>query len=353
MKAMILGAGIGSRLDPLTRSLPKPLVPIVGKPVMGHLIDLLRNHGFTEIMVNVQYLGQKIMDTLGDGSAYGVKIHYSVEEELCGDAGGVKRCESFFRDSPDGTFLVIGGDDLTDTDISSIVQAHKAKGAVATLGVTPVEDQSEYGIVVADGEGFITRFQEKPKKGEAFSNLANTGIYVFNTKVFDHIPAGTFFGFGNNVFPALQAAKEPMLAVPSEAYWKDVGNLAIYRQSQRDCMDRKVHVEFGMGGTPIPEMEPQTWIDPDAEIVEQGHVEGPAVVRADSLIKGLVKDYSVVGRGCTVEEGATIVNTVLWDGACVKAGTYLENCVVGNGVTVSSSHGIFHGLIVEPKRPQK
>jgi NDP-sugar pyrophosphorylase family protein len=355
MKAMILGAGIGSRLDPLTRSLPKPLVPIVGKPVMGHLIDLLRNNGFTDIMVNVQYLGQKIIDTIGDGSAYGVRVHYSREEELCGDAGGVKRCESFFRDgaADDDTFLVIGGDDLTDTDIGRVVAAHKAKNALATLAVTPVEDPSEFGIVVAGDDGFVTRFQEKPKKGEAFSNLANTGIYVFQNRVFDYIPEATFFGFGNNVFPALMDAKEPVLAVPSDAYWKDVGNLNIYRQAQRDCMDRKVKVEFGMGGSPVPEMEPQTWIDPDAEIVGPGHVEGPAVVCADSLIQGTVKDYSVVGRKVTVEKGATVVNSILWDGACVKAGTYLENCVVGDGVTVSSSHGIFNGLIVEPVRPKK
>src|SRR5687768_13346838 len=133
MKAMILGAGIGSRLDPLTRSLPKPLVPIVGKPVMGHLVDLLKKHGVTEIMVNVQYLGQTIIDTLGDGSLYGIPIHYSREDKLWGDAGGVKRTEAFFREGSDAddTFLVIGGDDLTDTNLTTIIAAHKEKGAVA------------------------------------------------------------------------------------------------------------------------------------------------------------------------------------------------------------------------------
>ena len=330
MKAMILGAGIGSRLDPLTRSLPKPLVPIVGKPVMGHLVDLLRKHGFTDIMVNVQYLGHRIEETLGDGSAQGVRIHYSREDKLWGDAGGVKRCESFFADAPDDTFLVIGGDDLTDTNISAIVNAHKAKGATATLGTTPVDDPSEYGIVVAGDDGFITRFQEKPKHGEAFSNLANTGIYVFSTKVFDYIPAETFFGFGNNVFLALLAAGEPMLSVPSEAYWKDVGNLQIYRQSQRDVVDKKVNVELPTGAKMVSDT---------------------CVVCAGATVAGEIRDYTVVGANAVVEFGATVVNSVLWDGATVKAGTYLENCVVGTGVTVSSSHGIFNGLCVEPKRP--
>lgn len=298
---------------------------------MGHLVDLLKKHGVTEIMVNVQYLGQTIIDTLGDGSLYGVPIHYSREDKLWGDAGGVKRTEAFFRDSSgkDDTFLVIGGDDLTDTNLATIIAAHKEKGATATLGVTPVDDPSEYGIVVTDDNGFITRFQEKPKKGEAFSNLANTGIYVLRTKVFDYIPAETFFGFGNNVFPALLDAGEPMLAVPSDAYWKDVGNLTIYRQSQRDCIDGKVAVELPRG----------------ASLVNN------CVVCAGATVEGEISDYTVVGAGAVVEAGAIVKNSILWDGAIVKAGTYLENCVVGVGVTVSSSHGIFNGLIVESKRP--
>ena len=348
MKAMILGAGIGSRLDPLTRSLPKPLVPVVGKPVIGHLIDLLRRHGIADIMINVQYLGDKIRKTLGDGSAYGVTLHYSVEEALCGDAGGVKRCEAFFRDGADDTFLVIGGDDLTDTDIGRVVRAHREKGATATLAVTPVEDPSEYGIVVQDDAGFITRFQEKPKPGEAFSNLANTGIYVFNTRVFDFIPPDTFFGFGNNVFPLLQEKGEPMFAVASDAYWKDVGNLQIYRQAQRDCMDGKVQVELPPSGE-----QADTRSGPGASVAESARVTGPVVLgRGCSVGPGaVVQDYAVLGDGAVVEENATVINSVLWDGAVVKAGTYLENCVVGESVQVQSSHGIFNGLIVEPKRP--
>jgi NDP-sugar pyrophosphorylase family protein len=325
---MILGAGIGSRLDPLTRSLPKPLVSIVGKPVMGHLIDLLKRHGVTEIMVNVQYLGHKIRETIGERYA-GVPVRYSVEEALCGDAGGVKRVEGFFRTGDDDTFLVIGGDDLTDTDIGRVVSAHKDKNAMATLAVTPVDDPSEYGIVVQDDAGFITRFQEKPKAGEAFSNLANTGIYVFNRRVFDYIPEGQFFGFGNDVFPALMRADEPLLAVASDAYWKDVGNLGIYRQAQRDCIDGRCRVALPEGAT----------------------VADTVVTCAGARVEGTVADYAVIGAGAVVEAGATVRNSVLWDGAVVKAGTYLENCVVGDGVTVASSHGIFHGLIVEPRRP--
>lgn len=330
---MILGAGIGSRLDPLTRSLPKPLVPIVGKPVMGHLLDLLARHGVSDVMVNVSYLGHKIQEQIGDGSAYGVRVSYSVEQELCGDAGGVKRVETFFRnpDDPNEPFFVLGGDDLTDTDLSHLIAFHKDKGATATLAVTPVDDPSEYGIVVLDDAngGRITRFQEKPKPGEAFSNLANTGIYCFQPKVFDYIPADTFFGFGNNVFPALMNAGEIVAGLPSAAYWKDVGNLAIYRQAQRDCMDGKCNVTLFEGAT----------------------LEGNVVVCAGARIAGEAADYTVVGANAVIESGAIVKSSILWPGAVVKAGTHLENCVVGEGVTVQSSHAIFNGLIMDSRRP--
>lgn len=329
MKAMILGAGIGSRLDPLTRSLPKPIVPIVGKPVMGHLIDLLRQHGFQDIMVNVQYLGHKIEQEIGDGSAYGVRVHYSREDKLWGDAGGVKRVESFFRDGGDDTFLVIGGDDLTDTDIGAIVRAHRERGAMATIGVTPVEDPSEFGVAVTDDAGWITHFQEKPTRAEARSLLANTGIYVFDVAVLDRIPADTFYGFGKDVLPGLLDAGEKVLAVPSSAYWKDVGNLGIYRQAQRDCIDGRVRIELPAGARTV----------------------GNCVVCAGATVDGTIDDYTVVGAGAVVEAGAVVRNSILWNRAVVKAGTVLENCVVGEDVTVASSHAIFNGLCVEAHRP--
>jgi NDP-sugar pyrophosphorylase family protein len=329
MKAMILGAGIGSRLDPLTRSLPKPIVPVVGKPVMGHIMDHLRHFGITQIMVNVQYLGDKIVETIGDGHAYGVHVSYSFEDQLWGDAGGVKRCEAFFADDDDPAFLVVGGDDLSDMDLGAVIQAHRAKNATATIGVTPVADPSQFGIAITDDSGYITRFQEKPAPGEAFSNLANTGVYVFDRSVLARIPAQTFYGFGKDVLPGLLAAGDPLVAVASDAYWQDVGNLTIYRQVQRDCIDGRVAVQLPAGATRFE----------------------TCVVCAGARVDGTIADYTVVGANATIEAGATVRNSVLWDNAVVKAGTTLENCVVGTGVTVSSSHGIFNAQIVEPNRP--
>src|SRR6266487_3877 len=169
MRAMILAAGVGSRLDPLTRNLPKPLVPIVNRPVMEHIIELLRKHGFDEIMVNLHYLGDQIEAYFGDGSRLGVEIHYSREDQLWGDAGSVKRVEEFFRDE---TFIVVGGDDLADMDLSRLVKTHRDKNALSTIALSLVDDPSEYGIVQMNEEGRITRFLEKPKGELIFSNQA-------------------------------------------------------------------------------------------------------------------------------------------------------------------------------------
>ena len=325
---MILGAGVGSRLDPLTRSLPKPAVPVVGKPVIGHLCDLLRRHGVTEIVINVHYLADRLIETVGDGSAYGVRITYAREEKLWGDAGGLKRVSDFF--AGESQVLVLGGDDLTDMDIGAIVKAHHEKNSVATIGVTPVEETREFGVAVADEDGIISAFQEKPRPEEALSNLANTGIYVFHPKVLEFIPENAFFGLGRDVLPGLLAKGERLVAVPSGAYWKDVGNLPVYRQVQRDILDGRVFAELPQGA----------------------EREGDVVRCKDCRVAGKVEGYSVVGAGAVVEAGAVVRDSILWDGAVVKAGTYLENAIVGAGVTVSCSHGAFGGIFVDADRPQ-
>src|ERR1051326_4193020 len=187
MKAMVLAAGVGSRLDPLTRTTPKPMVPIVNKPVIEHIIELLRRHGFTDILINLYYLGDQIKQHLGDGSRLDVRIRYSEEDRLWGDAGSIKRCEDFFDD----TFLVVGGDDLSDLDLTRLVKTHREKRALATIALSLVDDPSEYGIVLLNERGRITRFLEKPKGEVIFSNTANIGVYVFEPEVLEMIPRGT------------------------------------------------------------------------------------------------------------------------------------------------------------------
>ena len=252
MRAMILAAGVGSRLDPLTRNVPKPLVPILNRPVMEYLIELLKKHGFDEIMVNLYYLGDQIKAYFGDGSRWGVKIYWSQEDQLWGDAGSVKRVEEFFKDD---TFIVIGGDDLTDMDLTRLVKTHKNKKALSTIALSLVDDPSEYGIVLLNEDNRITRFLEKPKGEVIFSNMANTGVYVFEPEIFDLIPRGTFYLFGKQVFPLLLDQKRPLYGHLTAAYWKDVGNLKIYQQTHIDVLAGRVNTTL-----PFEEIRKYTWV---------------------------------------------------------------------------------------------
>lgn len=326
---MVLGAGLGSRLDPLTRSVPKPMVPVVGKPVLGHILDHLRHVGVHDVIVNAQYLNDVLAAKIGDGSAYGVNVTLAIETELCGDAGGLKRVQSFFDDGSGDPFLVIGGDDLTDIDLEALVKFHVDRNAVATMPVKRVTDTSQFGIAVVGDSGLVQRFQEKPKPEEAFSNLANTGMYVFSPEVFNHIPEGQFYGVGNNVLPDLLSKGLRVAAMETTRYWMDVGNVAVYRQAQRDVIDGLVYAELPSGATR----------------------KGDCIICEGAVVNGTIEDHTVVGHRAVIETGATVRNSILWDGAVVTSGTTLENCIVGEGVTVSSTHTIFGGIIVEGKRP--
>src|SRR5450830_1731267 len=202
-KAMVLAAGLGTRLRPLTDLISKPMAPIANKPVMEHIIELLAEHGFSEIVCNLHWYPEAIKDYFGDGSKYNIKITYSYEPELLGTAGGVKKVEAFFEGQ---TFLILSGDALTDIDLTELMDFHRKKGGICTLVLTEVDDPSQYGVVITDDESRITGFQEKPLMGEAKSSLANSGIYVFEPDIFSHIPYGSFYDLGRDLYPKLLEA---------------------------------------------------------------------------------------------------------------------------------------------------
>ncbi|MBI2844375.1 MAG: NDP-sugar synthase [Armatimonadetes bacterium] len=343
MKAMILAAGVGSRLDPLTRHIPKPMVPIVNRPVMEHIVELLARHGIKNIMVNLHYLGDQIEEYFGNGSKWGAKIHYCKEDRLWGDAGSVKRCEDFFDD----TFIVVGGDDLADIDITRIVRLHKEKKAIATIALSLVDDPSEYGIALLNDRGRITRFLEKPRGEVIFSNAANTGVYVFDPRVLELIPRGVPYGFGNNVFPMLLEQRTRFYGYLTSSYWRDVGNLKQYQQTHYDVLDGRVAIKI-----PHPEVRKYVWIGEDAEIDPSAEIGYPVVIGKNCRIeKGArLLEYSVLADNCILEQGATVKQSILWPEACVMRDTMLERCVVGRGCRVKSNAAVFDGVIVEPGR---
>jgi NDP-sugar pyrophosphorylase family protein len=341
---MILAAGVGSRLDPLTRNLPKPLVPIVNRPVMEHIIVLLAKHGFQEIMVNLHYLGDQIESFFGDGRHLGVNIHYSYEDQLWGDAGSVKRVEEFFKDE---TFIVVGGDDLADIDLTRLVRTHRDKKALATIALSLVDDPSEYGIVLMNEEGRITRFMEKPKGEVIFSNTANTGVYVFEPEVFELIPRNTFYLFGKQFFPQMLEQRRPLYGHLTASYWKDVGNLAVYQQTHYDALAGRVAINF-----PMKEVRKYVWIGDNVEIDPSAEIGYPVAIGNDCRVEAGAKvlENTIIGNGCAVERGAVVKESILWDGAVVMRDTWLERCVVGKNCHVKTNAAVFDGVIVNPQR---
>jgi len=329
MKAMVLAAGVGSRLDPLTTQLPKPLVPVGNVPVMEHIINLLSEHGVTDIIANLHYLPEKLIEYFGDGSSFGTKLTWHHEKELSGDAGGVRACRTFLQD---GTFLVLMGDLLTDTSISDIVKAHKAKKALATVAIKRVDDVSQFGVVLTNEEGFITGFQEKPDPHEALSDLASTGIYVLEPEVFDYIPNEGTFGFGKQLFPLLVKQGLPVLGYEITDYWSDVGTIKQYRLSNFDALEGKVKLTLPGNMTDFGYVGRNSQIAADAKVV--GHLMLGSNSRIESGVK--IAGNVIIGDNCVVGANAELRDTVVWSDSNIEPGVSLTQCVIGHNCVVKN-----------------
>lgn len=341
---MILAAGIGSRLDPLTRTVPKPMVPVVNRPVIEHIVDKLAAHGFNQITINLHYLGDVIRGHLGDGSRQGVQIEYAQEDQLWGDAGSVKRAERFFEGE---TFLVVGGDDISSINLTDFLQFHKKNKATASQALSVVDDTSEYGIVLTEADGRITRFQEKPKIGTAFSNTANTGVYLFEPEVFEVIPPGTPWGFGRNVFPDLLGCDRLLYGFITEDYWRDVGNIQVYKTTNFDALAGTVALRIS--GEQIRD---RVWIgsgstvDPSATIGNNVLIGECVTIQKNAQIL----DNTIIGDGSRIGSGVVLKESILWRNAIIGDGARLERCIVGEGARIATNFGIFEGLIVDPNK---
>ena len=247
MRAMILAGGLSTRLYPLTKRVPKPLVPVAGEPNAVHLMRYLKQYGYDEIAINVHYLADAIVQRLGDGSAFGVRLEYLHEDVLLGSAGAVKQMEAFLSGGP---FVVVGCDDLTDLPLDELTAFHEKNRALATIGLVERDEVEHYGVVVTEPGGKIVGFQEKPPRGTEASKLVNTGIYAFSPEIFAHIPAGEFYDFGKNVFPALQTAGAPFFGFDARgAYWCDIGTIPEYRKATRDVLEGRFAIPGGLPHT--------------------------------------------------------------------------------------------------------
>jgi mannose-1-phosphate guanylyltransferase len=340
MKAMILAAGKGTRVRPLTYLLPKPMIPVLGRPVMEFIVDLLHRHGFDEIVVNTSYLAHQIEDYFRDGARFGVSMAYSFEGELdiegtmrddaAGSAGGLARVQAH-SGLFDSTFLVVCGDAIIDLDLTAVVAAHHRAGAIATIVCKRVRgpEISSYGVVVADATGRVTSFQEKPSPEEARSDLANTGIYIFEPAIFRHIPQNRVYDIGSQLFPALVDAGEHLHTVEASFRWVDIGNTSDYWAAVQYLLTD------GRDLAPPPgrEVRPGVWVglNVSADWDSIRH-EGPIVVGASSRIDSgaVLIGPTVLGRGCVVEAGAQIERSVVFDHTRVsRYATVADRVVAG------------------------
>ena len=311
---MIMAAGVGSRLMPLTETIPKPMVPIVNKPVMEYCIRLLQHHKITNIVANTHYIPHLIEDYFLDGKGYNVNLSYSYEKDLLGTAGGVKNNKGFLNE----TFCIVSGDALTNIDLSKMYAFHKEKKALASLALKSIDDVSQYGVVVADQESKIIAFQEKPDKKDALSNWVNTGIYILEPEIFDYIPKG-FYDFGKNLFPKLVELNERIFGFNTDDYWCDVGNIDVYKQANWDVLSGKytlgnLELKSVERNTNIlqPELLNSTVVGDYCEIAENVRIFNSIILQENIIGKNVKIINSVIGPNCYIGEDAIIRSNVIY-----------------------------------------
>jgi mannose-1-phosphate guanylyltransferase len=348
MRAIVLAAGKGTRLFPLTGQIPKPMAPVVDTPIIHHIFNLLARHGVSEARVNVHYLADALLTAYSEESCVnGMSVRLVREKELSGTAGGVKNLAQGIApaDKFDETFVVVSGDALTDVDIKELVTFHKEKGALATIALHRVYDTSEFGVVEVDEEGNILGFQEKPPPEEAISTLANTGVYVLEPRTLEYIPENAFFDFARDVFPRLLEEGERFFGYEGNFYWSDIGTLEAYRQAQYDVLSGRVRVKI-----PGEKRQGQEslWVGEDAQIHPSATIEGHVLVGRDAVVGREVTLWGdvTVGSDCWVRPGATIKRSILLPGASVGDGAYLEDCIVGHGYDIRPGETIRGGALI-------
>lgn len=339
MKAIIMAGGQGSRLRPLTCNCPKPMLPVANKPMMAHIVDLLKKHQISDIGVTLQYLPDTISDYFGNGTEFGVSMRYFIEEVPLGTAGSVKNAQDFL----DETFIVISGDALTDFDLTEAINFHKQNRAVATLVLTRVASPLEYGVVITDPVHRVQQFLEKPSWGEVFSDTVNTGIYILEPEVLDYFEMGQKFDFSKDLFPILLREQQPMFGVTLDGYWCDIGNLNQYLQAHRDVLEKKVQVAIAG-----EEMSPNIFVGENVYIDPTAIIDGPVLIGDGCHIGSQVRidPYTVLGKGCILEPQASLKRSLVFDGVYLGPRASLRGTVLGNGVSVYANAAIYEGSVV-------
>jgi len=340
IRAMVMAAGAGTRLRPLTQRVPKPMVPVAGKPVLEYTLINLRKQGITDVILNLHAYPEQIQNYFGDGSRMGLNLSYSNEPTLMGTAGGVKKAEWFLKG---GTFIVMSGDGLTAIDLQRLIRFHHQKKSLATMALSPVDIRFDYGITMTSPAGKISRFVEKPSWGDVFCNQVNSGIYVFEPEIFSHIPARTFYDFGKQVWPDLMKRKKPIYAQSSNQFWCDIGNLSEYRRAHHDVLDGRV-------GLPISGQKRGRGIYVGAHTVidRSVKIQGPCWIGDNVRIaRGTtLGPYTFIGSGSRIGNGVILEDSILWDRVQIGDHSALHHAIVTHDVLVSKKTSLHDAILI-------
>jgi mannose-1-phosphate guanylyltransferase/phosphomannomutase len=339
MKAVIMAGGSGTRLRPLTTNQPKPMLPLANRPMMEHVVRLLRAHGFDDIVVTVGFLPQSIRAYFGDGSEFGVRMAYATEESPLGTAGSVRNA----RDQLGERFLAISGDVLTDIDLSAVVAFHEKNQALGTIGLKSMPNPLDFGIVITRDDGSIERFLEKPTWGQVFSDTINTGIYVLEPEIFDFISEDRPVDFSEEVFPALLEAGRPLFGYVADGYWEDVGTLQAYVSAHQDVLDGKVQVDV-----PGFRVSEYLWLGDGAELDPSVTVKGPVLVGDHCRVAAgaHLGEYTVLGSNVRVEPGARLERSVVHDNTYLGPAVSLSSAIVGRSCDLRSRARCDEGVVL-------
>ncbi|MCK4857790.1 MAG: NTP transferase domain-containing protein, partial [candidate division Zixibacteria bacterium] len=342
MKTIIMAGGFGTRLRPLTQSLPKPMVPMANRPMLNHIVDLLARHNLKRHIALLYFQPEEIKSFFRDGSNFGVRMDYMLAQEDLGTAGSVKNAEGQFRGE---RVLVISGDILTNFDLTAALKFHEKKGAAATIILTRLENPLSYGVVITEADGRISRFLEKPTWGEVFSDTINTGIYILEPEVFDRIPYGEPFDFSRNLFPAMLADNEKLYGYIATGYWRDVGNLSEYMKAHLDILSGKIdlsgsyqHLEHG---------DADIWFNKNVQVDESATFEGTVILGDEVEIEpGAMIANSIIGDRTRIGSHSRIERSILWYDSNIGNTAQLFEAIVCNGVLIEDDVAINAGAVI-------
>jgi len=341
MKAVVMAGGFGTRIQPLTSSMPKPMIPVMNKPMMEYIIDSLKAAGIVEIVVLLYFKPEVIKSYFGDGSSKGIKIHYVLPDDDYGTAGAVKKAQKYL----DERFIIVSGDLITDFAIQEIIGFHDVKDSKATITLTSVPDPLQFGVVITDKESKIVRFLEKPGWGEVFSDTINTGIYVFEPEILDFIPEDSNFDFSKDLFPKLMSSGIDLFGYNAKGYWRDVGNPDSYRAVLLDILNKEVTLP--LAGKEKKLAEAIVYMGEDVIIDKSAKLEGLVVIGDGCEIgKEAVVKNSVLAAGSKIGEHAVVENSILWKEVQIGKNSNMLNTVLCNNVKIGSGVKAEHGVII-------